>query len=71
MCLKGWGGGGEGGGGTGCNISEYDRFGEGSIMVWGSFSIDRSTELLIIPAGLMTAVQVLARDSGAHCSTCC
>ena len=38
-----------------CNIVEYDRFGGGSVMVWGGICIDGRTDLYVIPRGTMNA----------------
>lgn len=40
-----------------CNIVPYDRFGGGSVMVWGGVSIDGRTDLYVIPGGSLTALR--------------
>jgi hypothetical protein len=34
-----------------CCVAEHDRFGEGSLMVWGGISYDGSTDLYVIRNG--------------------
>ena len=38
-----------------CNIVEFDRYGCGSIMVWGGICFDGRTELYVVPHGRMNA----------------
>ena len=40
-----------------CNIVQYDRYGGGSIMVWGGICLDGRTELHVINRGSMTAIR--------------
>ncbi|XP_067685266.1 uncharacterized protein [Haliotis asinina] len=40
-----------------CNVVEHDRFGGGSIMVWGGISLDGSTDLYVIRNGSLNAVR--------------
>ena len=39
------------------NISEHDRYGGGSIMVWGGISRDGRTDLHVLERGIMTGVR--------------
>lgn len=47
-----------------CNIVEYDRYGGGSVMVWGGICLDGRTDLLVIDRGALTAVRY--RDEVLH-----
>lgn len=40
-----------------CNVVEHDRFGGGSIMVWGGISLDGSTDLYVIRNGSLNALR--------------
>jgi transposase len=40
-----------------CNVVEHDRFGGGSVMVWGGISLDGSTDLYVIRNGSLNAVR--------------
>lgn len=40
-----------------CNVVEHDRFGGGSVMVWGGISLDGPTDLYAIRNGSLTAVR--------------
>ncbi len=42
------------------NIVEYDRYGGGSVMVWGGICLDGRTDLVVIDGGALAAV--LYRD---------
>ncbi len=39
------------------NIVEYDRYGSGSVMVWGAICLDGRTDLVVIDGGVLTAVR--------------
>ena len=39
------------------NIIEHDRYGGGSVMVWGGICLDGRTDLVVIDRGALTAVQ--------------
>ena len=39
------------------NIVEHDRFGGGSVMVWGGISLDGHTDLHVLQGGTLTAVR--------------
>ena len=39
------------------NIVEHDRFGGGSVMVWGGLSLDGHTDLQVLQGGTLTAVR--------------
>ena len=47
-----------------CCVAEHDRFGGGSVMVWGGISIEGSTELWIIRNGALTGIRY--RDEILH-----
>ena len=47
-----------------CNIAQHDRFGGGSIMVWGGISLDGRTDLYAIRNGALTAIRY--RDEILH-----
>ena len=36
-------------------VQEGDRFGQGSVMVWGGFSIDGRTDLVVVRGNLTSA----------------
>jgi hypothetical protein len=36
------------------NVQEGDRFGQGSVMVWGGISIDGRTDLVVVRVNLTT-----------------
>lgn len=40
-----------------CNIIQHDRFGGGSVMVWGGISLEGRTDLHVIANGTLTAVR--------------
>ena len=40
-----------------CCVAEHDRFGGGSIMVWGGISYDGSTDLYVIRNGSLTCIR--------------
>ncbi|KAJ8332732.1 hypothetical protein SKAU_G00425210 [Synaphobranchus kaupii] len=40
-----------------CNIIQHDRFGGGSVMVWGGISLQGRTDLHVIANGTLTAVK--------------
>jgi transposase len=40
-----------------CCVAEHDRFGGGSIMVWGGISYDGSTDLYVIRNGSLTGIR--------------
>ncbi len=39
------------------NIVEYDRYGGGSVMVWGGICLDGRTDLVVVDGGALTAVR--------------
>ncbi|KAJ8354154.1 hypothetical protein SKAU_G00217210 [Synaphobranchus kaupii] len=40
-----------------CNIIQHDRFGGGSVMVWGGISLEGRTNLHVLANGTLTAVR--------------
>ncbi|KAL0152204.1 hypothetical protein M9458_051927 [Cirrhinus mrigala] len=40
-----------------CNILQHDRFGSGSIMVWGGISLEGCTALHVLARGSLTAIR--------------
>ena len=48
------------------NIAEHDRYGGGSIMVWGGISWDGRTELVILDRGTLTAQRYLDEIISTH-----
>ncbi len=42
---------------TDINIVEYDRYGDGSVMVWGGICLDGRTDLVVNDGGALTAVR--------------
>ena len=40
-----------------CCVAEHDRFGGGSVMVWGGISYDGSTDLYVIRNGSLTGIR--------------
>lgn len=40
-----------------CNIVQHDRFGGGSVMVWGGISMERRTDLSWLENGSLTAIR--------------
>ena len=40
-----------------CNILQHDRFGGGSVMVWGGISLEGRTDLYVLGRGTMTAIR--------------
>ncbi|CDQ78348.1 unnamed protein product [Oncorhynchus mykiss] len=40
-----------------CNILQHDRFGGGSVMVWGGISLGRRTALHVLARGSLTAIR--------------
>ncbi|KAL0194495.1 hypothetical protein M9458_008067, partial [Cirrhinus mrigala] len=44
-----------------CNILQHDRFGSGSVMVWGGISLEGRTALHVLARGSLTAIRPLVR----------
>ncbi|KAL0148990.1 hypothetical protein M9458_055794, partial [Cirrhinus mrigala] len=44
-----------------CNILQHDRFGSGSVMVWGGISLEGRTAFHVLARGSLTAVRPLVR----------
>ncbi|KAL0159693.1 hypothetical protein M9458_043418, partial [Cirrhinus mrigala] len=44
-----------------CNILQHDRFGSGSVMVWGGISLEGRTALYVFARGSLTAIRPLVR----------
>ncbi len=42
---------------TQCNIMKYDRYGGGSVMVWGGIVLDGCTDLKVTDRDALTAVR--------------
>ncbi|KAK3552357.1 hypothetical protein QTP86_011292 [Hemibagrus guttatus] len=42
-----------------CNIVQHDRFGGGSVMIWGGISIEGCTDLYRLDNGTLTAIRYL------------
>ncbi|KAL0180356.1 hypothetical protein M9458_025798, partial [Cirrhinus mrigala] len=40
-----------------CNILQHDRFGSGSVMVWGDISLERRTALHVLARGSLTVIR--------------
>ncbi|KAI4886961.1 hypothetical protein NFI96_007821 [Prochilodus magdalenae] len=40
-----------------CNILQHDRFGSGSVMVWGGFSLEGRTALHVLARGSLTGIR--------------
>ena len=40
-----------------CNVVQYDRFGGGSVMVWGGICLDSRTDLYVVHGGSLTAAR--------------
>uniref|UniRef100_A0AAR2KIE9 Tc1-like transposase DDE domain-containing protein n=1 Tax=Pygocentrus nattereri TaxID=42514 RepID=A0AAR2KIE9_PYGNA len=40
-----------------CNIFQHDRFGSGSVMVWGGISLEGHTALHVVATGSLTAIR--------------
>ncbi|KAL0175598.1 hypothetical protein M9458_027928, partial [Cirrhinus mrigala] len=44
-----------------CNVLQHDRFGSGSVMVWGGISLEGRTALHVLARGSLTAIRPLVR----------
>ncbi|KAL0172968.1 hypothetical protein M9458_033279, partial [Cirrhinus mrigala] len=44
-----------------CNILQHDRFGSGSVMVWGGISLEGRTALHVLARGSLTAIRPFVR----------
>ncbi|KAL7867983.1 hypothetical protein SRHO_G00093670 [Serrasalmus rhombeus] len=42
-----------------CNILQHDRFGSGSVMVWGGISLEARTALHVLARGSLTAIRTI------------
>jgi hypothetical protein len=51
-----------------CNICENDRYGGGSIMVWGGISRDGRRDLRVLERGKMTGVQHQDEGLNVYCA---
>jgi len=40
-----------------CNVVEYDRYGGGSVMVWGSICLNGHTDLIVLDRGSITGMR--------------